>query len=188
MPNPGAEGVTGVIDGKLYVVTLCDNFWEPQECGGTYIALYRYNPLTDRWVTLPAPPDVFSSLNGGGVIGGKLYVLGNLGPDGRFAVYDPATNRWSLKTPLIRARYGSGTATMAGKLYVVGGVRINLQDPRDTLAVTVTYDPTTDAWTSRAPMPRARLGITASTILRNGQARIEVVGGAVPGNNLQYVP
>jgi hypothetical protein len=37
-------------------------------------------------------------------------------------------------------------------------------------------------------MPSPRADIAASQVRLNGQARIEVVGGSVPGNNLQYVP
>jgi hypothetical protein len=50
------------------------------------------------------------------------------------------------------------------------------------------YDPVTDAWTRRAPLPSARANISAATVLLNGKPRIEVVGGHAPGNNLQFVP
>jgi hypothetical protein len=36
-------------------------------------------------------------------------------------------------------------------------------------------------WTRRAPMPSPRADIAASQVRLNGQARIEVVGGSVPG-------
>jgi hypothetical protein len=37
-------------------------------------------------------------------------------------------------------------------------------------------------------MPTLRLGIAATRVVLNGKARIEVVGGPKPGNNLQYLP
>jgi hypothetical protein len=37
-------------------------------------------------------------------------------------------------------------------------------------------------------MPSPRTGISASKVFLNGQPLIEVIGGAAPGNNLQYVP
>ena len=37
-------------------------------------------------------------------------------------------------------------------------------------------------------MPSPRTGLAATMVRRNGQARIEVVGGSAPGNNLQYIP
>ena len=55
----GYGGVTGVIKNKLYVVTLCHSigYTEGGSCEGdrTGPRLFRYNPATDRWVTL-APP------------------------------------------------------------------------------------------------------------------------------------
>jgi hypothetical protein len=50
------------------------------------------------------------------------------------------------------------------------------------------YDPATDTWRGRAPMPTVRSGIGASRVVRDGQARIEVVGGTRPDNNIQYIP
>lgn len=55
----------------------------------------------------------------------------------------------------------------------------------ETLDVTIVYDPATDAWTRRAPLPTPHSGIAASTVLPDGKARIEVVGGIAPGNNVQ---
>ena len=72
------DGVTGVINGKLYVVSGCFLAWEPwgyyETCNPLF---FRYNPATDRWVTLPPPfsePTHGPSI--GGVIGGKFYVMG----------------------------------------------------------------------------------------------------------------
>ena len=64
----GYGGVTGVIKGKLYVVTLCHSisYTEGGSCEGdlTGPRLFRYNPAIDRWVTL-APP--FPGATTGGV-------------------------------------------------------------------------------------------------------------------------
>jgi N-acetylneuraminic acid mutarotase len=51
MPNTTHAGVSGAINDELYVVTGCDqedrDFYQPT-------AFCRYNPVTDRWATLPA--------------------------------------------------------------------------------------------------------------------------------------
>lgn len=199
----GAQGVTGVINGKLYVVTTCywtDSPWPYMEsgCYGTGVgpAFFRYNPVTDLWVSLPSPASAFggSSIGSpfaGGVIGGKFYVMGgSLGEQGRLAAYDPATNRWTAKNALGKARPGAATAVLGGRLYVFGGRRYNatLEPPYETLNETMRYDPTTNLWTGRARMPSPRTNISATQVRVNGQARIEVIGGLAPGNNLQYVP
>ena len=50
------------------------------------------------------------------------------------------------------------------------------------------YDPATNLWTTRARMPTGRAAGAASRVVVNGQARIEVVGGSRPGNNVQFIP
>ncbi len=192
----GARGVSGVIKGRLYVVTGCFmQLFEPavfaQEVCGP--GLFRYNPVTDKWTILPSPPfgnDAHSPY-AGGVIGGKFYVMGGSSHthDGRFAVYDPATNQWTSKTSLALARPGAATAVQDSKLYVMGGSRYNAAtDAIETLDVTIVYDPATDAWTRRASMPAPRTGIAAAKVWLDGRPRIEVLGGISPGNNLQYIP
>ena len=194
----GSYGATGVIENKLYVVTLCSTlYYSEYGCVGdlTGPRLFRYNPVTDRWVTL-APPFPRATMNdhevgtlAGGVIGGKFYVMGGeFGNNGRFSVYDPATNRWTPKTPLELARHGVATAVLGNKLYVMGGYRIR-NNLDETLDITIVYDPVTDLWTRRASLPSPRGNMAGTTVLRGGKPRIEVVGGTpAPRNNVQYIP
>jgi N-acetylneuraminic acid mutarotase len=193
----GAGGATGVIGGKLYVFTACFwQNWEPlahaEESCDRGPGFFRYNPVTDRWTILPSPFGAETrSPYAGGVIGGKFYVMGGSvnTTAGWFAVYDPATNQWTPKTSLALARPGAATAVLDSKLYVIGGRRFNAtREAWETLDVTIVYDPITDAWTRRASLPSPRAGIAGSKVFLNGQPRIEVVGGARPGNNLQYIP
>jgi len=184
------DGVTGVINDMLYVVSGCFMADAPhgyfESCDPLF---YRYNPATDKWVALPRPSTVVGhvwSPNLSGVIDGKFYVMGN----GWFAVYDPATNKWTkLTTGFAKGRFGAASAVLGAKLYVIGGMRNNdAMDATDTLAVTVRYDPTTGRWLRLADLPSPRTGIAASKVFVNGKARIEVVGGSGIGNNLQYIP
>jgi N-acetylneuraminic acid mutarotase len=199
-PEPWAEsqygsgnGVTGVINGKLYVVSGCFMAWEPwgyyENCNPLF---FRYSPVTDRWVTLPPPfpGEPTDAATIGGVIGGKFYVMAQVaGREARFAVYDPATNQWTTRTPLGLSRPGAASTVLGGKLYVMGGRRWNAaRQIYETLDITIVYHPATDSWTRRASMPSPRTGIAASRVFLDGRPRIEVVGGVAPGNNLQYVP
>ena len=74
-------------------------------------------------------------------------------------------------------------AAVNNELYVVGGS----VDATSSGRVDV-YDPGTNTWTKKAPIPRVEWGLSAGRGVVNGQARLEVVGGARPGNNLQYSP
>lgn len=196
----GYGGVTGVIQGKLYVVTLCHSisYTEGGSCEGdrTGPRLFRYNPATDRWVTLAPPfPAAQPSVKevAGGVIGGKFYLIGgDYLFNGHLSVYDPATNRWTARNGLGLARDGVATAVLGNKLYVMGGHRFDpTRNLHQVLDKTIVYDPVTDLWTLRASMPSPRLGMAGTTVLLNGKPRIEVVGGWGPGlaaDNVQYIP
>jgi N-acetylneuraminic acid mutarotase len=126
----------------------------------------------------------------GGIIGGKLYFTGRSESGGALlTVYDPVTNQWTSKTPLNHPRFSGAGATLGGRLYIFGGWQWNSTDNTNTRVHTVNvYNPGTDSWTKAAPMPTERFGYSAERVLLNGKSRIEVVGGAKPGNNQQFTP
>jgi N-acetylneuraminic acid mutarotase len=193
MPYNGAVGLTGVIDNKLYVVTTCFDHdhcnRDPEGRWGPW--LFRYDPRTDAWTELAVPPDMANEGTGGGTIGGRLYMAC---PDyacednSALHVYDPATDTWSRQLTNRNARIGAAFVTSGAKLYMIGGYRINADRTRTPLARTDVYDPTTNTWTSRAPLPTARGNGSAARIVVGGRPRIEFVGGPRPGNNVQYIP
>ena len=188
MPDDTWGGVTAVLGGKLYVLTCndeddCYTELEP-------LSLYRYDPATDRWTFLSFSLPVLGRPMAG-FIGGKLYAAGDAGVRGEgnaFQVYDPATNQWTRKTPPPQPRWSGAGVSLGGKLYVIGGLK---RDPDGTIRRVRSmsaYTPATDTWSTRAALPSQRPELAASRVVVNGQPRIEVVGGARPGNNLQYIP
>jgi N-acetylneuraminic acid mutarotase len=187
MPTQGYDGLTGVIENKLYVVTGCHSQYE--DCGpyppGDHPDrwLFRYDPATDAWTELAIPPFFYQPV--GGTIGGKLYLFS---ASNVAHVYDPATDTWTDRATSLTVPEGAVSATLGGKLYVFGGNRINPDYSATPLRTTSVYDPATNLWTSRARMPTGRAGGMASRVVVNGQARIEVVAGSRPGNNLQFIP
>lgn len=190
VPTEGFGGLTGVIDDKLYVVTSCHSQDEPP-CGWQFPGhpdrwLFRYDPRTDTWTERAIPPARPYTHVIGGTIGGKLYM-------GTYAssildVYDPDTDRWTERVTTRAVRLGAVSATLAGKLYMIGGYRGNVEDGFTAVRTTHVYDPTTNAWTDLARLPTARAYGGAARVFVNGKARIEVVGGTRPGNNIQYIP
>jgi N-acetylneuraminic acid mutarotase len=190
MPIESYEGVSGAIDGKLYVLTSCRDEDRCVLAGTTMLAFYRYDPATDQWTSLPTPP-LNHNLGAAGVIGGKLYVAGGftvsagvaLNRNPALDVYDPATNAWTPRASMPRGRSSVMGVAVGGKLYVIGGVL----DGGTVTAATTVYDPATDRWTSRARMPLVKISESGARVFVNGKPRIEIVGGDRP-NNLQYVP
>lgn len=170
-PNTSLSGVSGVIDNKMYVATSCEQEdCEPESFGHF---LWRYDPATDQWATLAPPPDEVWVANVGGTIGRKLYVAqGN-----HVGIYDPATDQWTVKTTTTDVGRPATGATLGANLYVFANS-----------GSTYVYNPTANAWTQLTTASKALTGHTASRVVLNGKARIEVVGGPRPGNNLAFIP
>jgi N-acetylneuraminic acid mutarotase len=189
LPDGTWGGVTGVFGGKLYVLTSLQQ--EDSYVDFVPLTLFRYDPATDHWTQLASsPPQIRQPM--GGFIGGKLYITGATPPHPGaaplFHAYDPTTNQWTSRTPLPRVRFGGIGVTLAGKLYVIGGLQVDPDDGVRSVRTTSVYNPNTDRWSEVAPIPVDRLGASGSRIIRGGVARIAVVGGTRPGNNLEFTP
>jgi N-acetylneuraminic acid mutarotase len=176
MPSESSDGVSGVIDGKLYVLTGWEN--GNDECGTSCSAavitrrFYRYNPLTNTWASRPWPKRAHVD-GAAAVINGKLYVAGGGDRNGAhnvLEIYDPVTNRWTMGAPMPTARRGAAGAVLAGKFYVIGGTNANGE-------VTV-YNPSTNTWSSRAPLPTPRSDLAAAKV----DTHILALGGRQGGD------
>jgi N-acetylneuraminic acid mutarotase len=163
----GGTAVAAVIDGRIYLAG---------GAGGAMIGneLEVYDPLTNRWTTL-TPMSCSRNHTAGGVIGGKIYVVGGRpGNQTCLEVYDPATNAWTRKASMPTGRSGIAGGVVAGCLYVFGGEG-NPADPNGVFHEVEVYEPATDAWTRLPPMQTARHGIYAAVF---GNA-IYLPGGAI---------
>jgi N-acetylneuraminic acid mutarotase len=185
MPRQTADGVTGVIKGKLYVLsgTCTDDAPPVFDCDDPSVRrlLYRYDPVTDKWMTLPPAPHPHEG-GVGGVIRGKLYVAGGSSLD----VYSPSTNSWRTLAPLPAVRSGGAGAIQDGKLWVFG-----FSAP-DADRRTFVYDPRTNRWTTKASIPVGGAEAAAAPV-RDRQSHILVVGGGRtggegPGPSELYTP
>jgi N-acetylneuraminic acid mutarotase len=67
-------------------------------------------------------------------------------------------NSWVQKAPMLTARSDFGVAVVNGIIYAIGGsvpIVIGNEGTSASTNVTEAYDPTTNAWTEKAPMPIA---------------------------------
>jgi hypothetical protein len=175
MPQYTADGVTGVIGGKLYVLPgICSPETDlPPSCQNSPIRLlYRYDPATNAWTKL-APSPHFHQHGARGVINGKFYVAGGQKAYGGFVAaldrYDPATNTWKTLAPLPLAGSAQG-AVLQGKLYVV------VTGPYPTFVRRAyAYDPATNKWTSKAAPKWPHDAVVQVTL--DGRPRLLAVGG-----------
>lgn len=87
-------------------------------------ALQIYDPATNLWSMGPVMPMPVSRM-AGGVVGGKLVVVGGNAASGEFnsdvQIYDPVSNTWAFGPPAPLARYNAVGGTVGGALYVTGG-------------------------------------------------------------------
>ena len=88
----------------------------------------------------------------GNVSGNKLFVLDSV------ECYDPASNKWEYKKPMTSTRIVFAAAVGPDdKIYVFGGATgLYGNSATKILDTTEVYDPQTDTWSSRAPMPAPR--------------------------------
>jgi N-acetylneuraminic acid mutarotase len=63
-------------------------------------------------------------------------------------MYDPATDLWTIKTPMPTARVYPAASIINNKIYITGGFRY--------MTTHEEYDPTTDSWIVKEPMPTGR--------------------------------
>jgi N-acetylneuraminic acid mutarotase len=97
----------------------------------------------------------------------KIYVVGgfekpgvgnvlNLAITASLEEYDPSTDRWTAKAPMPVGLHHVGIGVAGGRLYVIGGYRQSGLSVWHPVATVYAYDPDTDTWEERAPMPTAR--------------------------------
>ena len=127
-----------------------------------------YDPTTDTWRTktpLPTPITNF----GIATYQNKIYCIGGTTNE----VYDPEKDVWQLLTPMITPRTDLQANAVGGKIYLIGGNNATTVGPSQISNLNEVYDPTTDAWTTKSPLPSA-VSDYASTIV-NG--RIYIISG-----------
>ena len=172
MPLRSANGVSGVIDGKLYVTTPADG------TDGWRNNFHVYDPRLNSWSRKPEPP-IPHEYGAGGVINDKLYLVGGCDWHGKISteldVFDPLTDKWTTKTPMPTMRDSCAGAVFNGKLYVIGGGG----SKNRILGAFESYDPHQDAWTIEMPMPTPRQGLGAAV----AGDKLYVVGGIIDVTN-----
>ena len=154
-------------------------------------SVMTFTPCFDRGALITkAPMPTHRSSSAIAEINGIVYVAGGFSfPPWTFhtvtEAYDPRNNTWSTKAPMPTPRDLSGTngAVVDGKMYVIGG---NAKSKGGGFGFCTdaneAYDPVTDTWTTRAPMPTARCHIAAVEL--NGL--IYAVGGTNTSGSERY--
>jgi Kelch motif len=162
-------------DGKIYAMGGAKASDSPV---GTMEA---YDPTTNSWSTQTPMPTARAALAGATGHDGKIYAIGGvICPSsivfGTVEAYDPASNSWSTEAPMPTARYDVAAATGSdGKIYAIGGATSNAcANASNAVGTVEAYDPPTNSWSTREPMPTARQGLVAAA---GNDGKIYAIGG-----------
>lgn len=114
----------------------------------------------------------------------KIYVVGgfeqpgfsnlmNLAITASVEEYDPFTDRWTTKAPMPVGLHHAGIAVTGGRLYVIGGYMQSGLGVWQPAATVYAYDPATDTWAERAPMPTSRGALSVT----EHEGKLYAIGG-----------
>lgn len=164
-----------------------------------FTAIHSYAIDGDYWVERASMNEARGRL-GVAVIGDKIYAIGGdmgsvigLDPSAQVAgttvivntneEYNTKTDTWTMKTPMPTARDHFGIAVYDNKVYCIGGQTL-INGSISIIGTNEVYNPTTDTWETKTPMPTAGRFQIANVV--NGKI---YVTGAIDNNlNQAYDP
>ncbi len=172
MPTPRGGLGLAVAGGKIYAIGGVTEDNKPVSI------TEEYNPATNQWTNKMSMPTARSAF-AISVYQGKIYVIGgtvgNNGYVGNNEVYDPATNTWQTKASMPTPRSDLSANIVDNKIYLIGGKRYSSASPfYGETNINEVYDPTSDTWTTKSPIPIAVEGYGSAAI----DSKIYILGGS----------
>jgi N-acetylneuraminic acid mutarotase len=148
-----------------------------------------FDPKTGNWSSKAPMNSRRTHLAGTTGPDGRIYAIGGDSVDDQFVrkildtaeVYDPNTGMWTTITHMPTPRDSLAAATGPdGLIYAFGGKNTDLNGKTQQLPVVEAYDPKTNSWSTKTPLPRARDTLGAVTGL---DGLIYVFGGSPAGSD-----
>lgn len=179
------------LGGKIY---MFGGYRLPDSGTATWIPMntaWEYDAKADSWRALAPVPQARGAANAA-VVNGKIHLIGgatlppelkdpNFHPSRNVSVathevYDPASNSWSRRADLPTPRNHAAVGVVDGRIYMIGGRAGSVFIPNAlNVDIVEEYNPATDLWTLRAPMPTPRSA--GAWGVHNG--RVFVAGGEI---------
>lgn len=159
--------------GRVLVAGGCTGL-NSNGCAGVTAKAEYYNPVTGKWLALPAMHVARGSLTATLLRNGQILVAGGINAAGNpiasAELFNPSTGKWTLTGPMNVARDEHTAVLLAsGNVLVAGG-----EGPNGSTARTEVYNPSTGKWALSGNLNTARQEHTA-TLLMNGN--VLVAGG-----------
>ena len=121
-------------------------------CGlhnSSYGSVERYNPLSNRWTSVPNLPGRLAAVVGA-ILDNKMYILGGYDwhsaeYSDKFFCYDETASRWVQHPEYLRqGRSSHAAVTYRGKIWVAGGILdVDPSEGNDTVEI---FDPEVGYW------------------------------------------
>jgi N-acetylneuraminic acid mutarotase len=150
-----------------------------------------YDPARDQWIDA-APLPKGANHVGVAVLAGVLYAIGgfveqNRKPHNECFAFDLEDGAWRVIAPLPRACGAIACVALGGKVHAIGGAVGDSFPTKKSVDWHLVYDPKSDTWEPRAPMPQGR---DHTGTLAVGDL-VHVIGGRVgsflTNSNLHHV-
>lgn len=192
-PEPSEELWGASAGGKLYVFGGVAPGWKPKSM------VYEYDPGSDSWTKKKNMPLGLHHV-AAAELNGKIYMFGgfkypdavkpgaqpNPGwqPVDNAWEYDPTKDTWRALAPMPTRRGSSNAVVHGGKIYVIGGASmhpgsketfIHPARPHRAVDTNEVYDPKTNSWEARSPMPTARNHAAAGMV----NNKIYIIAGRI---------
>ncbi len=140
----------------------------------SFVTIRRGKSASGHWMT-GAPVPTARTEVAVAALDGLIYVAGGFEPPDSWMIwqpsvstkveaYDPSTNRWSSKPELPVGLHHAGSAVVDGALYVVGGFNKSDDTPWNPSDRVFRFDPASETWVERAPLPTPRGGLAVTTL------------------------
>jgi len=179
MPTPRSGFGVAVVNGKIYAIGGRNSVSDLH-------VTEEYDPKTNTWnnkTRMPTARFNFAIF----VFQNKIHVIGGQF-SGEFTraheVYDPATDTWETLTPVankLRALCDFDANVVNGKAYIISGAG-SIWPPYPSDDSNQAYDPLTEAWTDKSPIPSGVIGYASAAY----NEKIFIFGGRDMGKDTTY--
>ena len=164
LPEPLAAPSVAVYENQIVVIG-------GQGGDGPSASVWTFNTVDRSWASGAAKPTAVTDAQAV-LIGGRIYVPGGLGVDGRpvtaLDIYNPRNDTWDKGADLPEPRSGHALVALDGRLFLFGG-----WDGSAYRAEVFEYTPEDDSWRALSTMPTAR-GHAAAAVVAG---RVFLIGG-----------
>jgi N-acetylneuraminic acid mutarotase len=158
-----------VVGNTLYVL----GFYIGSSQSNTSRQVYAYDPAADTWTERTGmPQDTQRATGCVAVLGEKIYLFGGARGEtvSDASVYDTVADSWQMLPALPESREHCAAGGINGVVYIAAGRAGAINGFR---AATLAFDPATNMYSQKAPIPTPRGGVAGSVLA----GRLFIFGG-----------